>query len=122
MTAGIGLNGLNQGWQLFASLLIFILVLVVTYLVTRWVAGYQKGQLSRGNIRVIETFRLSQTKYIQIIKVGSRYMVIGVCKDAITMITPIEEAELDLSKYNDGSETFQAVFQRVKEWNQKKEK
>lgn len=122
MTAGIGLNGLDNGPRLITSLLIFVLVLAVTYLVTRWIAGYQKGQLQKGNIEVIETFRLSQTKYIQIIKVGSRYMVIGVCKDTITMLTPIEEAELDLSKYNDGSETFQAVFQRVKEWNQKKEK
>lgn len=128
MAAVIGFDGLDSTMRLITALLIFVLVLAATYFVTRWIAGYQKGQMAKGNIEVMETCRLSQTKYIQIIRVGSRYLVIGVCKDTITMLASIEETDLNLEKNGisqekQGSpETFQEVFQRIKEWNQKKEK
>ncbi|MBP3544454.1 MAG: flagellar biosynthetic protein FliO [Lachnospiraceae bacterium] len=116
------MSDLDNTARLITALLIFVLVLALTYLVTRWVAGYQRGQMSKGNIEVIETFRLSQTKYIQIIKVGKKYLVIGICKDTMTMLTSIDETDLELPEGTGSKpESFQEVFQRVKEWKQKKE-
>ncbi len=43
-------------------------------------------------------------------------------KDSITMLTSMEEDELNLEEAEKKQETFQEVFQRVKEWNHKKEK
>lgn len=122
MVSGIGLHDLDSGIRLVTVFIIFLVVLAAAWLVTKWVAGYQKGQMARGNIEVVETCRLSQTKYIQIIRVGGRYLVIGICKDTITMLTSFEETELDLKETEKEQETFQEVFQRVKEWNHKKEK
>ena len=79
--------------------------------------------MSKGNIEVIETCRLSQTKYIQIVRVGAKYLVIGVCKDTITMLASLDETELEFPESTEkSSESFQEIFQRVKEWNQRKEK
>lgn len=117
------MNDLDSNLRLITTLLIFLLVLAATYIVTRWIAGYQKGQMSKGNVEIIETCRLSQTKYIQIVRVGTRYLVIGVCKDTITMLTSLDETELELPESAEkASEGFQEVFQRVREWNQRKEK
>ena len=114
MILGTGLHNVDGAIRLITSLLIFLVVLVAAWFVTRLVAGYQKGQ--------IETCRLSQTKYIQIIRIGGRYLVIGICKDTITMLASYDEAELELKEIESRQETFQEVFQRVKEWNHKKEK
>ncbi len=122
MILGTGLHNVDGAIRLITSLLIFLVVLVAAWFVTRLVAGYQKEQMSRGNIEIIETCRLSQTKYIQIIRIGGRYLVIGICKDTITMLASYDEAELELKEIESRQETFQEVFQRVKEWNHKKEK
>ena len=122
MIMGIGLQGADNGARLITAFFIFLLVLAVTWVVTKWIAGFQKGRMSSGNIEIVETCCLSQTKYIQIIRGGSRYLVIGVCKDSITMLTSMEEDELNLEEAEKKQETFQEVFQRVKEWNHKKEK
>lgn len=121
MTAAVGLNDVDNTARLITVFLVFIAVLALTYLVTRWVAGFQRGQMERGNIQLIETMRLSQTKYIQIIKVGKKYLVIGICKDTMTMLTSIDETDLDLPENTVKTESFQEVLKRVKEWKQKKE-
>ena len=82
---------ISSGWesffQLLGILLVFLLVLVLTYGVTRWIAGYQQGMMANRNIQVIETFRVSNNKFIQIIQVGKKCLVISVCKDTINILT-----------------------------------
>ena len=46
--------------QFITVLLIFVAVLAVTALVTKWIAGYQKQQGAAGNIEVLETVRQQQ--------------------------------------------------------------
>lgn len=107
--------------QLVTLLVLFVIVLAITCFVTKWVAGYQKAQMNRGNLQVIETYRLSQTKYIQIIKVGAVYMVIAVCKDTVTMLGTLEEDQLDLTGQTEvhQTESFQEIFERIKNKKQK---
>ena len=51
------------------------------------------------NIKVIETFKIAPNgKYIQIIQLGKKYYSIGVTKDQITFLTPLDEAQLDFSE------------------------
>jgi flagellar protein FliO/FliZ len=83
--------------QFISVLIIFILVLALSYFVTKWIADYQKGAGSAGkNISVIETCRISQTKYIQIIRIGSRYTAIAVSKDQVTSLGDVAEEDLIL--------------------------
>lgn len=68
--------------QFITVLFIFVAVLAVTALVTKWIAGYQKQQGAAGNIEVRETVRIANNKYIQLVQ-GSVSLIfaIAVCKD-----------------------------------------
>jgi flagellar protein FliO/FliZ len=75
-------------------LLVFVIVLAATYYFTKWMAGFQKERNLSGNIEVIETARISTTKYIQIVRIGSKYMAIAVGKDEVTNLGEISREDL----------------------------
>lgn len=80
--------------QFITVFLIFILVCALTYFTTRFVGGYQKGKLKGSNIQVIETFKVAQNRYIQIITVGERYFMISVCKDNIQLLSELNSEDI----------------------------
>ena len=82
-------QGLSAYAQFITVLLLFVAVLGVTAVVTKWMANYQKQQSTNENIEVIETTRIANNKYIQIIRAGGKYMAIAVCKDTVTMLSLI---------------------------------
>lgn len=123
MAAVIEAGGFDSTIRLVTVFIIFVIVLAASYVVTRWVSNYQKKTMAQGNLEVIETIRLSQNKYIQIVRAGTAYLVIAVCKDTVTMLETLDESQLDFTKTTgNNTENFQEVFQRVKEWNQQKRK
>lgn len=87
-------GGAGSYAQFITVLLIFVVVLGITAVVTKWMAGYQKQQGMHENIEVIETSRIANNKYIQIIRAGEKYFVIAVCKDTVTMLGEISEESL----------------------------
>ena len=103
--------------QLFTVLLIFILVLVITVYTTKFVGGYQRMQGKNRNLEVIETARISNTKYVQIVRAANKYIVIGVGKNEVTMLTEIDEDELiNLNTEKDGEkESFASVIAKAKD-------
>ncbi len=102
--------------QLITLVLIFALVLGLTYFVTRFVGNYQKNKLTGTNISVIETIRISSSKYIQLIQIGSRYFAIAVCKDTVTLIGEIEQDDLVLTDNTTQvqSESFKTILDKFK--------
>ena len=87
-------SGITSFFRLIGVLLVFLFVLALTYAATKWMADYQQGVTANRNIRVIETFRVTNQKFIQIIQVGEKYLVISVCKDTINILTELTEGEL----------------------------
>lgn len=103
--------------EFIAVLVIFVLVLGITALTTKWIAGYQKQQSANSNIEVIETSRLTNNKYLQIIRVGETYMVIAVCKDTVTMLGEIPGEQLKNTEFtnpNSGSGFRELLDKAVK--------
>lgn len=82
--------------QFMTVLIIFVFVLAITYWVTKWTAGYQKSRTTGANMEMIEALRLSNNKYVQIIRIGQKYLAVAVCKDTVTMLAEIPEDELSL--------------------------
>jgi len=80
--------------QFLTVLILFLGVLAVTVFTTRWIASYQKQQNLNGNIEVIETQRISNSKYIQIIRIGEKYLAVAVCKDTVTMLTEVSKEQI----------------------------
>ncbi len=105
--------------QLITVVLIFVLVLAATFYVTKWIARYQKVSGVGSNIEILETCRLSTTKYIQIIRVASKYVVIAVCKDSVTVLTELNDEEYEPPALKPGetpdfNKEFTKVLERLK--------
>lgn len=108
-------SGLESFVQFMTVLFMFFFVLVITYFVTKWVSGIQKGQMTGRNMEVLETVRLSNSKYLQIVHVGDKYLVIAVCKDTVTMLTEISADSLSFTGSDEGSSlSFKEILDKMK--------
>lgn len=106
--------------QLLWVLVLFVLVLLLTLLTTRWIAKYQQGQLHNQNLKIIETLKVSVNGYIQIIKAGDVYLVIAVSKDHIEKLAEIPLDRLEsvtadsTGQKIDMAESFHDILDKVK--------
>lgn len=102
--------------QFLASLGIFIFVLALTYFVTRWIGNYQKMQLKSRNIQVIETMRITNNKYIQIVKVAEEYLIVSVTKDRVELLTKLDEKSVQKLHLPEEKqpESFQEILNRFR--------
>lgn len=109
-------RSLDNFMQLLLAIFIFVFVLFITYLVTRWIGNYQKAKFQDCNMQVIETMRVANNKYIQIVKIASVYLVIAVCKDSITTLARLEQEDVEELQLSDEkkAESFQELFKRIK--------
>ncbi len=80
--------------QFITLLIVFIFVLWLCAVVAKWMGGIQKDQGSSVNAEVIDTIRIAQGKWVQIIRVGSKYKVIAVCKDTVTYLGDVDEGDI----------------------------
>lgn len=105
--------------QLLTLLIIFIFVLAVTYYVTRFVGNYQKNKLSGSNINILETMRIANNKYIQIVEIGSRVFAIAVAKDTVSYLCELDEDELIYKESSSGkmlinNDNFKEILEKFK--------
>lgn len=113
-------TGMDGYIQFVTVLILFVFVLGITYLVTKWIANYQKGKTIVGNLEVIETCRITSNKYVQIVRAGSKYLVIGLGKDEIHILSELSEEELDLQDaHEEKTASFRSIFDEVKRLKEK---
>ncbi len=89
--------------QFVTVLLLFLFVLAITAFVTKWIGGYQKGRSVGTNMELVEALRLSNNKYVQIVRIGRKYLALAVCKDTVTMLSEIPEEDLSFPEGSTGS-------------------
>jgi flagellar protein FliO/FliZ len=110
-------SGFESIAQLLTVFIIFVLVLAITYFATRWVGGLQKERMAGSNVKILETMRISNSKYIQIVKIGNRCFAMAVCKETVTYLCDVDEEDL---VYNDASakkfnvDNFKAILEKYK--------
>lgn len=80
--------------QFLTVILVFVFVLAATYFTTRFVGSYQKTRSAGRNFEVIETCKVTNGKYLQIVKIGEKYVVIGIGKDSITSICELSPEDI----------------------------
>ena len=112
-------SSLDSFVQLIGVLVIFVFVLLITYVATRWIAGYQKGHSFNRNLKVIETLKVTQNKYIQIVEAGNEYLVIAIGKDEIRLLTKLTEEQLKEVPTEElplsfSSESFKDILDKIK--------
>lgn len=117
--AAVQISSVSSFFQLIGVLLIFLFVLLLTYLTTRWIAGYQKGHSFNKNLKIIETLKIAQNKYIQIIEAGGEYLVIALGKDEVCLLAKLTADQLTDLQTEElpsgvGTETFKELLDRFK--------
>lgn len=83
--------------QLITVLLIFVAVLAITALTTKYIAKVQKQSGINGNLEILETIRVSNTKYIQLVRIGETYVAMAVCKDTVTKVCEVPKEQLKIT-------------------------
>lgn len=108
--------------KLMVTLLLFVFVLAITYLTTKWIGGYQKVRMKSKNLQIIETIPAGNNKMISLVKAGNQYLVVSIGKDEIHPLAALTEDQLtDFSFLNEesssvmGTESFQEIFGQFKE-------
>lgn len=91
----LGMSSTDNLLQLLGLVVLFIVILVITYYTTKLIGGIKAGQQKKGNIKVLETFQVTQNKYLQLVQVGKKYIVIAIGKNEIQLITELKENELN---------------------------
>ncbi len=107
--------------QLIVVLIMFLFVLALAYFTARLAGRFQSNIQSRSNMRIMETMRIGNNKYVQIIKIADRYIAIAVGKDTVTFLAELNEDELNLeamADVNKGSfKDILSQFQKKKDEN-----
>jgi len=105
----------NSIWELIGLVLLLIVILIATYYTTRFVGRAKGNQLRTGNFDLIDSYRISPNKMLQIIKVSGKYLVIAISKENIEFITELEEDKVtirDLGSTN--KQSFKKIFENIK--------
>lgn len=103
--------------QFITVLVLFVFVLAITYATTKWIAGYQKNKAICGNLEVIETLRVASNKYIQIVRAGSKYLVIAVGKDEVHMLSELSEKDMKVLESGLSDIDFGSILDKFKKQN-----
>lgn len=109
--------------QLIKVLLIFVFVLAMTYYVTRWIGGYQKTHSCGKNLKLVETMNLGSNKMISIVRAGSKYLVVAVGKEEMSLLAELSADEVQDLTDNETvtQESFQEIFNKLKDKLPKKQ-
>lgn len=100
-------------------LYVFLLVIAVSALAfytTRLIGSAKYGRLGRRNIEIIESMGVGPQSFIHIVKVGEQYILIGVTRGQVNILTQLEADHLNLSESSQTS-AFESLMNRF----QKKE-
>ena len=111
---------LLAGWRdvadLLSALVIFVLVLFVAFYVTRFVGIYEKGKQQGKNVTVLETCRIGTGRYIQLVQVAERVLVLAVSRDRVVMLSEIPVSELNLKEEDRSgvASHFQGILEKAR--------
>lgn len=107
--------------QLIVLILLFVFVLFLAYLAARIAGSFQSNVINKkSNVKVIEVFRLSNNKYIEIVKIGEHYLAIAICKDNVTLLTELDESEVREQATTMEPINFKTILDKMK--NERKDK
>jgi flagellar protein FliO/FliZ len=100
--------------ELILLILIFVLIIAACYFVTKFIGGKQLNQMKNSNFTVLDTYRITQNKFLQLVRMGNQYVVIAVTKDKVSVIAHLTEEEVIKPEHKPNEMTsFSHVFSNI---------
>ena len=101
-------------FKLIFLVIIFIVILVLSYLVTKWYANSGLVKNKTNNIEIKESFQLDPGKTISIVRIGEKYVALAQFKDNVVKLAELTEEELILNREVEISDSsFKDVFSNI---------
>lgn len=101
--------------QFLTAILIFLFVLFLTYFTTRFVGKFQKTQYGYRNFESIESFKITNGKYLQLVRIGTKYVVLGIGKDSVNVICEVpKEDVVELTEHAVMPDSFKDFIDKAK--------
>ena len=91
---------LKDYFQFITVIILFFVILWAAYIATKYLGNLQMNKSNGNHLKIIEVIPVGPQKTLQLIRIGSEYMVIGVSKDHITFIQSVDESKLTFSENN----------------------
>lgn len=101
--------------ELIVLLGIFVLVLAACVVTTRLVAGHQMQRGRNSNFKPLETYQITQNRYLHLVQIGTRYFVVSVTKENINFIAELNEEEIVAKPEKTGTQrSFKEILSEFK--------
>lgn len=85
--------------EILFLVIVFVLVLGLTYIVTRSIGMMNRKRYFNKNMEIIEVLALSPGQQLCIVKVGKAYYLLSVTqRSQVTYLAQLDESQLDLSE------------------------
>lgn len=104
-------NRLSALMQIIGSLLLIVLVLVLTYYVSRWYARRVGSSGSGNNLKILEKVSVGQGSMLVILGVGERRYLVGVSDKNMQLICELDPDSLSLETPGPLPAQFGKLFQ-----------
>ena len=101
--------------RLVCLFLLFAFVVFLAYAAARITGSFQSNVSKQSNVHIIEIYRLSANKTIEIVKIGEHYLAIAVCKDNVTLLTELTAEEINEQERTLEPIDFKQIFDKLKE-------
>jgi len=108
-------SGIESAAQFLTIVVIFLVVLGLTYVTTKWTANYQKGRNVNNNVEIIEVSKIAANKYIEIVRCGDKYLAVAICKDTVTMLCELSKEQISLTQTNASEKNgFKEILEKAR--------
>lgn len=79
-------------WQFIKLILIFVVILILAYYATKFVAKYHSNSfVGKTGLKIVESMSVGSNKFIVIAQINGSYYALGVGKDEITFIDKLSD-------------------------------
>lgn len=92
-------------WAYIKLILVFVFILLLAFYGAKLAGKYQNNVLNnKSNIKIVESYRIGNNKFLAIAKIGENFYAIGVGKDEFTIIDKLNNSYFE-KIYSDNSES-----------------
>jgi flagellar protein FliO/FliZ len=81
-------------WDMFRFLAATAFVAILAYYVTKKMAGANVVGRKSNNLSVVESINLGGHAVVKLVKVGEKYLVLGVTKERVTMLSEVDKEQI----------------------------
>lgn len=111
----IRLSAGGTWFDMLGLIVITVLVLIATWLATRWIGRKSQISQSSRNVKIIERTPIARDKYLAIIEVAGKYYLISVTTQNVQMMTEIEDPDKLKKQTQTVNTSFANMYKIIKE-------